>query len=55
MKLVETIDYLFEELFSINFSHSGIQLPPLSMLSEHIKVCPYGDTKKLLKDHDIVS
>ena len=53
MILVETINHLYEELFSINFSHSGLQLPPLSMLREHINVRPDERTKKILKAHDM--
>jgi hypothetical protein len=50
MKSVGTIVELFDELFTINFSHSGFDSLSESMISEHLRITPDRETAKLLKN-----
>jgi hypothetical protein len=53
MRLVETISYLTETLFSITFSHSGFDNLSETTVSELVKIKPDNDTTSLLGDYNI--
>jgi hypothetical protein len=53
MKLVDTFDDLFQELFTINLSHRGFDSLNESMICDHVKIKPDKNTKKIMKDHRI--
>ena len=53
MKLVETFNDLFQELFTITLSHRGFDSLNESMICDHIKIKPDKDTEKIMKDHRI--
>ena len=53
MRLVETFNDLFHELFTINLSHRGFDSPNESLISDHITIRPDKKTQKLMKDHRV--
>ena len=53
MKLVETFNDLFQELFIINLSHRGFDSLNESKICDHITIKPDKKTEKIMKDHRI--
>lgn len=53
MKLVETIDYLVQELFTINFSHSGFDDLRESMISDNLVMRPDEETEIIFRNYNI--
>ena len=53
MRLVETFNEVYQELFTINLSHRGFDSPNESSISDHIKIRPDKNTVKLMKDHRV--